>query len=108
LRDALKRRARALPPGTVTFHGLVEPALAARYLRAADASLVPLDAQPALRKFVPSKLFDCCAVGRPVIVAAAGESARLVAEAGAGITAPPADAEPLAAAVRRLHGDPGT
>jgi glycosyltransferase involved in cell wall biosynthesis len=41
-----------------------------------------------------------------VIVAAAGESARLVTEAGAGITVPPADAEALAAAVRRLHGDP--
>jgi colanic acid biosynthesis glycosyl transferase WcaI len=41
-----------------------------------------------------------------VIVAAAGESARLVTEAGAGITVPPADAEALAAVVRRLHGDP--
>jgi colanic acid biosynthesis glycosyl transferase WcaI len=107
LREALERRARTLPSGTVAFHGLVEPTLAARYLRAADASLVPLDAQPALRKFVPSKLFDCCAVGRPVIVAAAGESQRLVTEAGAGITVPPADAEALAAAVRRLQDDPG-
>jgi colanic acid biosynthesis glycosyl transferase WcaI len=59
-----------------------------------------------MQKLVPSKLFDCCVVGRPVIVAAAGESARLVTEAGAGITVPPADAEALAAAVRRLHGDP--
>jgi colanic acid biosynthesis glycosyl transferase WcaI len=106
LRKTLERRARALPSGTVAFHGLVEPALAARYMRAADASLVPLDAQPALRKFVPSKLFDCCAVGRPVIVAAAGESQRLVTEARAGITVPPANAEALADAVRRLQGDP--
>ena len=106
VRDSLQRRAEGLSSGTVAFHGLVEPLVAARYLRAVDALLVPLDAQPALRKFVPSKLFDCCAVGRPVIVAAAGESQRLVADAGAGIAVPPADAEALAGAVRRLHDDP--
>jgi colanic acid biosynthesis glycosyl transferase WcaI len=75
-------------------------------MRATDASLVPLDAQPALRTFVPSKLFDCCAVGRPVILAAAGESQRLVTEARAGITVPPANADALAHAARRLQGDP--
>ena len=106
LRGALERRARDMPPGAVAFHGLVEPALAARYMRAADACLVPLDAQPALRKFVPSKLFDCCAVGRPVILAAAGESQRLVTEAGAGIAVPPADAEALSGAVRGLRDNP--
>ena len=66
VRESLEQRARMLSRGSVAFHGLVEPVVAARYLRAADALLVPLDAQPALRKYVPSKLFDCCAVGRPV------------------------------------------
>ncbi|HXF00982.1 MAG TPA: glycosyltransferase family 4 protein [Solirubrobacterales bacterium] len=106
VRESLHQRAQDLDSGAVAFHGLVEPAVAARYLRAADALLVPLDAQPALRKFVPSKLFDCCAVGRPVIVAAAGEPQRLVAEGDAGIAVPPADAEALAGAVRRLRDDP--
>jgi glycosyltransferase involved in cell wall biosynthesis len=41
-----------------------------------------------------------------VILAAAGESQRLVTEARAGITVPPADADALAHAVRRLQGDP--
>ena len=45
-------------------------------------------------------------MGRPVIVAAAGESHRLINEARAGIAVPPADAEALAGAVRRLHDDP--
>ena len=57
----------------VAFRDLMQPAEAARHLRAADALLVPLDSQPGLEKFVPSKLFDCCAIGRPVVVAAAGE-----------------------------------
>jgi colanic acid biosynthesis glycosyl transferase WcaI len=105
-RQALEDRARTLTAGTVSFHGLVQPELAARHLRAADALLVPLDSKPALQKYVPSKLFDCCALGRPVIVAAAGEPARLVTEADAGLSVPPRDAEGLAAAVRRLRGDP--
>jgi glycosyltransferase involved in cell wall biosynthesis len=91
----MKWSARALPSGTVAFHGLVEPALAARYMRAADASLVPLDAQAAPRRFVPRKALRLLRCGRAVILAAAGESQRLVTEARAGITVPPADADAL-------------
>lgn len=105
MRQSLERQAAELPPGTVAFRGLVEPETAAAYLRAADALLVPLDAQPALRKYVPSKLFDCLAIGRPVIVAAAGESERLVTAANAGVTVPPRDSAGIAGAVRRLRGD---
>jgi colanic acid biosynthesis glycosyl transferase WcaI len=107
VRARLEERAASLAPGTVTFHDPVEPELAARYMRAADALLVPLDAQPELAKYVPSKLFDCCAVGRAVIVAAAGESARLAGDAGAALTVPPSDGAALAEAVRRLREDVG-
>ncbi len=106
LRGELRRQAGELPPGVVAFADLMQPAAAARHLRAADALLVPLDSQPGLEKFVPSKLFDCCAIGRPVVVAAAGEPTRLVEESGAGIPVPPGDAAALAAAVRGLSEDP--
>ena len=66
VRESLQQRAAGLTLGRSPSTAWSSPAVAARYLRAADALLVPLDAQPALRKFVPSKLFDCCAVGRPV------------------------------------------
>jgi glycosyltransferase involved in cell wall biosynthesis len=75
-------------------------------MRAADALLVSLGAEPELAKFVPSKLFDCCALGRPVIVAAVGEAPKIAAEAGAGLTIPPGDPEALAGAVRNLRNDP--
>lgn len=103
----VKEMASRLPEGRVVFRGLVEPEVAARYLRASDASLVPLGAQPELAKFVPSKLFDCCAVGRPVILSAAGEPARLAAEAEAALAIPPEDPDALAEALRRLAGDGG-
>jgi glycosyltransferase involved in cell wall biosynthesis len=106
VRERLEAAAAELPPGTVVFRGLVEPELAARYLRASDANLVSLGAQPELSKFVPSKLFDCCAVGRPVILAAAGEPQRLAAVAEAAIPIPPEDRDALVGALRKLHGDP--
>ncbi len=92
----------------MVFRGLVEPELAARCMRAADALLVSLDAQPALEKFVPSKLFDCCAVGRPVVLAARGEAPRLAGAADAALVVPPGDAEALAGAIRRLRDEPET
>ncbi|MDX6661992.1 MAG: hypothetical protein QOG09_94 [Solirubrobacterales bacterium] len=103
---ALRERAAGLPPGQVVFQPPVEPELAARYLRASDALLVPLDSRPALRDFVPSKLFDCCAVGRPVILAADGEARRLTDATGAALPVPPGDGAALAGAVSSLRADP--
>jgi colanic acid biosynthesis glycosyl transferase WcaI len=105
MREKLEARAAELPPGSVVFRGLVEPELAARYLRASDANLVSLGAQPALSKFVPSKLFDCCAIGRPVVLSAAGEPQRLAAAAEAAIPIPPEDREALVGALRKLQND---
>jgi glycosyltransferase involved in cell wall biosynthesis len=101
----LKQRASALPPGAVEFRDPVQPPQARRAMRASDALLVSLGGAEELRKYVPSKLFDCCALGRPVILAAAGESARLAGEAEAALIVPPADPSSLAQAVRSLESD---
>ena len=102
LRDELSRRAAALPAGRVRLEGLMSPDDAAARLLAADALLVALRAS--LSDVVSSKLFDYCALGRPVIVAADGETRRLAE--GAALLAPPEDPGALAAAVRELRGDP--
>ena len=75
------------------------------FLRSCDALLVPLRDHPLLRDFIPSKLYDAMAVGRPAIVAARGEAAALVAETGCGLVVAPEDGAALAAAVRRLASD---
>jgi glycosyltransferase involved in cell wall biosynthesis len=74
-------------------------------LAASDALLVPLSAHPTFQQFVPSKLIDFMATGRPVVLAAAGESARLLEASGGGVAVPPEDPEALARAVRRLRDD---
>ena len=103
--DQIRRRAEDRAPGRVSFKGLLQPEQAARFLRASDALLVPLAVKPELRKFVPSKLFDCCAVGRPVIVAADGEAARLAKASEAALVVPAGDAGALADGLRRLRDD---
>lgn len=102
----LEAQAQAMPNAAVDFRPQVEPAEALRHLRGSDALLVPLAPDPALSAFVPSKLFDCCAAGRPVIVAAAGEPTRLAGASGAALPVAPGDPHALAAALRRLRDDP--
>jgi colanic acid biosynthesis glycosyl transferase WcaI len=75
-------------------------------LRASDVLLVPLAAHPTFRSFIPSKLIDFMATGRPVILAAAGEPARLVERARAALVVPPEDPAALADAVRWVREHP--
>jgi colanic acid biosynthesis glycosyl transferase WcaI len=70
------------------------------------ALLIPLGASPLLEDFVPSKLYDAMAVGRPVIAALGGEAASIVREARCGMVIAPEDGNALAAAVRRLRDRP--
>ena len=90
----------------VAFHPQVPLAETPSLLAASDALLVPLSSHPTFRDFVPSKLIDAMAVGRPVIVSASGESARILEEAGAGVVAAPEDPDDLARAVRWLREHP--
>ena len=105
-RGEIEEQVAAMKAGNVTMLGLMQPPRAAELLRASDALLVSLGADPALRWFVPSKLFDFCALGRPVVLAAQGEAPRLAESAGAALEVPPGDPEALAAAVRRLRDEP--
>ncbi len=71
-----------------------------------DAGVVPLRDLPLFTGALPSKLFEVLAAGRPVILAARGEAAQLVRNAGAGIVVAPEDSTALAEAFRRLHASP--
>jgi glycosyltransferase involved in cell wall biosynthesis len=71
------------------------------FLAAADACLVPL-ANSDIKTAVPSKLLESWAYQRPVILAAAGESARLVRESSGGVVVPPGNPSRLAEMVLAL------
>ncbi len=106
VRDQLIRKTQASGLHNVHFHPQVALADVPPFLAAADALLVTLSGHETFRDFVPSKLIDFMASGRPVVLAAAGESAALVEQADAGIVVPPEDPAALAAALKRLAADP--
>jgi hypothetical protein len=74
-------------------------------LAAADICLVPLRDVPLFSSFIPSKMFEYLAAGKPVVGALAGEAAQILGEAGAWVV-PPGNSEALAAAIRTLAADP--
>jgi colanic acid biosynthesis glycosyl transferase WcaI len=55
---------------------------------------------------IPSKLQACMAAGRPILCAAPGDAARLVAAAGCGAATSPGDPVSLAGAIRRFRALP--
>ncbi len=95
-------RARGLG---ATFHVLGRRPVAAmpRYFSLADALLVTLRRDPIFELTIPAKLQSYLACARPVVAAIDGEGARIVLEAGAGLTCPAEDATALAANVLRMH-----
>ncbi len=79
---------------------------AAAHMVASDALLVPLADDDLYRSFIPSKLFDSMASGRPVLLSVEGEAREILEEAEAGTFYPPEDGTALAERVRRLMNHP--
>lgn len=75
-------------------------------LAASDALLVPLSGHPVFADFVPSKMIDFMAVGKPVILSARGESARLLDRAQGGLVVTPEDPLALVEAIQWLANHP--
>ncbi|MBM0225051.1 glycosyltransferase family 4 protein [Micromonospora sp. ATA51] len=97
-----RRLAATLGASNVRFLDRRPPNQMAELYAAADCQLVCLRDLPALRATVPSKLQAALACGSPVVVSAAGDVARLVEAAGAGLTCPPEDWPALADRFTRI------
>lgn len=69
----------------------------------AGALLVSLTDSDAFAQTVPSKIQAYLASGRPIVASVRGEAARILQEAGAGVSCPPENAEAMAASIRELY-----
>jgi glycosyltransferase involved in cell wall biosynthesis len=72
---------------------------------AADVCLVPLRDVPLFDAFVPSKLFEVLAAGRPVIGAVRGEARAILERSGGAVLVEPEQGAAIAAAVDTLRAD---
>jgi glycosyltransferase involved in cell wall biosynthesis len=87
---------------------LVEPQPRARVpkiLAASQACVVLLKRSELFRTAIPTKMLEMMACGRPVVLSAEGESAALLARAGAGICVAPEDSRGLAEAILLMRSD---
>jgi len=74
-------------------------------LRAADVLAVTLRPRRDVHT-IPSKIYECLASGRPVLVSADGAPAEIIAASGAGLASPAGDAASLADSLHTLVHSP--
>ncbi|SRR6266540_3974780 len=73
---------------------------------AADVCLVPLRDVPLFETFVPSKVFEALAAGRPIVGAVRGEARSILERSGGALLVDPEDGAGIASAVATLRADP--
>jgi colanic acid biosynthesis glycosyl transferase WcaI len=100
--ESLRKKARMAGVNNVLFISRQPPMVARALVQDADAALVHLRDDNLGRIGIPQKTQAYLAAGRPIIMAARGESADLVRRAGAGITCEPEDPEGIASAIEAL------
>jgi colanic acid biosynthesis glycosyl transferase WcaI len=101
----LRARVAAERIGNVKLVGTVPADRIAGLFADAHAGIVMLRDRELFADALPTKLLECMAAGRPVLLSARGESATLVVQAQAGVAVAPEDPAALAAAFRKLAAD---
>jgi glycosyltransferase involved in cell wall biosynthesis len=102
----LKELARSLGiDGSVVFAPPVSRQDAMREMRQASALYVSLQANEAFDMTIPSKVFDCMAVGRPILAGVGSEARDLLESTGANVCYEPGNQEHLEQGLERLMQD---
>lgn len=102
---ALKAEAARRSLSNVVFLDTVSKDEVPRYWSLLDASIIHLKREPLFRTVIPSKLFECMAMGIPVLHGVEGESADIVLEHRVGRCFEPGNGTSLANIVRSLADD---
>jgi glycosyltransferase involved in cell wall biosynthesis len=103
---ALRARLAAADPAGVRMLGGVAAERIPELYAESDVAVVMLRDLPIFEGALPTKLLEAMAAGRPIVLAARGEAARLVEAEGCGVVIPPEDPRALAEALTSLAADP--
>jgi glycosyltransferase involved in cell wall biosynthesis len=101
----LQAKAEAMKLDNVIFVDTVSKSDVVRYWSLLDVSILHLKKTELFTTVIPSKLFECMAMGIPVLHGVMGESADIVGEDDIGIPFEPENAEALASALTELAKD---
>jgi colanic acid biosynthesis glycosyl transferase WcaI len=106
VREELRVKSEALGLTNVLFVDPVPLSEMPRWWSISRAALVTLKDQPVHSSARPSKSLPAMASGIPVIFSGAGEMARIITDADAGMVVPPEQVEPFAQTIRNLADEP--
>jgi glycosyltransferase involved in cell wall biosynthesis len=104
-KEIVKQKAHALGLRNVRFLDSVNKADVKRFYALADVCFVPLRNIPLFDTFIPSKMFEIMAMGKPIIASVRGESADILKKAQGAIVVEPEDSQAIAEAVLALSQD---
>jgi glycosyltransferase involved in cell wall biosynthesis len=102
----LKRIAAEKRLDNVIFLDSVRRSEVVRYWSLVDIAIIHLRRAPLFETVIPSKLFECMAMGVPVLHGVAGESASIVAREKCGVLFEPENPGELTNRILELAGDP--
>jgi glycosyltransferase involved in cell wall biosynthesis len=102
----LRARLAQRGPAGVRMLGAVPSERIPALYAACDVGVVMLRDRPVFHGALPTKMLEGMAAGKPIVLAADGEAARLIETSGGGVVVPPEDPFALAAAFRSLAADP--
>ena len=103
---ALRARLASGGPAGVRMLGAVPAERIPSLYAECDVAVVTLRDLPIFEGALPTKMLEAMAAGRPLVLAARGEAARLVEAEGCGLVVPPEDPRALAEALASLAADP--
>lgn len=99
----LKSQQQALGLSNLILAGRFAPQAMPQIFEKSSALLVSLNDNEAFAQTVPSKIQAYLAAGRPILASINGEGARVVSEAGAGLTSAAEQVLPLVENIRRVQ-----
>ena len=102
-KEALQAQARSMSLDNVVFVDSVPKQDVPRYWSLLDAAIIHLKKTPLFSTVIPSKLFECMAMGIPVLHGVAGESAEIVTSEEVGLVFEPENALQLCNELQRMR-----
>lgn len=105
-RGMLEEMAKSRRIPNLEFRDFVPRYKVPEYLAALDVAIVHLKPDPLFESVLPSKLFECIAMGTPILCAVPGESTTIVEESGTGVCIPSGDPDAMAKAVMHFANRP--
>jgi glycosyltransferase involved in cell wall biosynthesis len=100
---SLMEEARSRGLANLHFLDPVDKAAVRGFYALSDVCLVPLRNVPLFDSFIPSKMFEMMAMGRPIVGSVRGEAARILEESGSALVVAPEDSGAISDAVLRLY-----